>query len=190
MPSIPLTATDGTSVDLSALPGLVVVYAYPRTGIPGIENPRRMGPDPRREGMLAAVMRFPRSFCGFEGSWRQSSLRTLNTGHRLSARGGGPPATSVSDSLGRTSSPCWSVALADVSDKRDDVAEALDPCDPRRNDRARLLSGFSARSERERCHRMAHDRVFVARESRFSTTKTHRLKPVLPTSPRLFFIFP
>ena len=26
-----------------------------------------MGPDPRREGMLAPVMRFPRSFCGFEG---------------------------------------------------------------------------------------------------------------------------
>ena len=39
MPSVPLAATDGTSVDLSALPGLVVVYAYPRTGIPGIENP-------------------------------------------------------------------------------------------------------------------------------------------------------
>ena len=39
MPSLPLTATDGTSVDLSTQPGLVVVYAYPRTGIPGIENP-------------------------------------------------------------------------------------------------------------------------------------------------------
>jgi peroxiredoxin len=34
-----LPATDGTTVDLSSLPGLVVVYAYPRTGIPGIENP-------------------------------------------------------------------------------------------------------------------------------------------------------
>lgn len=39
MPSIPLAATDGTTVDLSSLPGRVVVYAYPRTGIPGIENP-------------------------------------------------------------------------------------------------------------------------------------------------------
>ena len=39
LPSIPLHATDGTLVDLSALPGRVVVYAYPRTGIPGIENP-------------------------------------------------------------------------------------------------------------------------------------------------------
>ncbi len=39
VPSILLPATDGTTVDLSSLPGLVVVYAYPRTGIPGIENP-------------------------------------------------------------------------------------------------------------------------------------------------------
>ena len=39
IPSVPLPATDGTTVDLGLLPGLVVVYAYPRTGIPGIENP-------------------------------------------------------------------------------------------------------------------------------------------------------
>jgi peroxiredoxin len=39
MPSIPLPATDGSMVDLSSLSGLVVVYAYPRTGIPGVENP-------------------------------------------------------------------------------------------------------------------------------------------------------
>jgi len=39
IPSVPLPATDGTTVDLSTLPGRVVVYAYPRTGIPGIENP-------------------------------------------------------------------------------------------------------------------------------------------------------
>ncbi len=37
--SIPLPATDGTTVDLSTLPGTVVVYAYPRTGRPGVENP-------------------------------------------------------------------------------------------------------------------------------------------------------
>jgi peroxiredoxin len=39
VPSLPLPATDGTTVDLSSLPGRVVVYAYPRTGIPGVENP-------------------------------------------------------------------------------------------------------------------------------------------------------
>ena len=35
LPHIALRATDGTSVDLSAIPGTVVVFAYPRTGRPG-----------------------------------------------------------------------------------------------------------------------------------------------------------
>jgi peroxiredoxin len=39
VPSVSLQATDGRSVDLSALSGRVVVYAYPRTGRPGVENP-------------------------------------------------------------------------------------------------------------------------------------------------------
>jgi peroxiredoxin len=39
VPSSALPATDGTTVDLAKLPGWVVVYAYPRMGIPGIENP-------------------------------------------------------------------------------------------------------------------------------------------------------
>ena len=34
IPSVALAATDGTRVDLSTLPGLVVVFAYPRTGRP------------------------------------------------------------------------------------------------------------------------------------------------------------
>ncbi|HTK12623.1 MAG TPA: peroxiredoxin [Xanthobacteraceae bacterium] len=38
--SVPLPATDGSAVDLSALKGRTVVYAYPRTGKPGIENPQ------------------------------------------------------------------------------------------------------------------------------------------------------
>lgn len=35
VPSVALAATDGSSVDLSALAGRTVVYAYPRTGRPG-----------------------------------------------------------------------------------------------------------------------------------------------------------
>jgi peroxiredoxin len=37
--SLPLPATDGTTVDLAKLRGTVVVYVYPRTGKPGVENP-------------------------------------------------------------------------------------------------------------------------------------------------------
>jgi peroxiredoxin len=39
MASVPLRATNGETVDLSIMPGRVVIYAYPRTGTPGIENP-------------------------------------------------------------------------------------------------------------------------------------------------------
>ena len=39
MASVPLPATDGSVVDLAALAGRSIVYAYPRTGQPGIDNP-------------------------------------------------------------------------------------------------------------------------------------------------------
>jgi peroxiredoxin len=39
LPSIALRATDGTDVNLSSLRGRIVVYAYPRTGRPGVPNP-------------------------------------------------------------------------------------------------------------------------------------------------------
>lgn len=39
MASASLEATDGGRVDLSAIRGRVVVYAYPRTGRPGVDNP-------------------------------------------------------------------------------------------------------------------------------------------------------
>ena len=38
MASLALAATDGRQIDLSSLPGRVVVYSYPRTGRPGTEN--------------------------------------------------------------------------------------------------------------------------------------------------------
>ncbi len=37
--SVALPATNGSQVDLSSLKGRTVVYAYPRTGQPGVENP-------------------------------------------------------------------------------------------------------------------------------------------------------
>src|SRR2546423_9688487 len=56
VPSVPLRATNGEAVDLSAISGLVVVFAYPRTGRPGeapivpdwasTPRPRRCPPQP------------------------------------------------------------------------------------------------------------------------------------------------
>lgn len=39
VPSIPLRGTDGAMVDLAQLRGRTVLYAYPRTGRPGVPNP-------------------------------------------------------------------------------------------------------------------------------------------------------
>ena len=38
VPAIALAATDGSAVDISALAGRTVVYAYPRTGVPGEDH--------------------------------------------------------------------------------------------------------------------------------------------------------
>ncbi|WP_420133028.1 peroxiredoxin [Rhodopseudomonas sp.] len=39
LPSVPLPATDGQTVDLSTLSGRTVVFGYPRTGVPGQISP-------------------------------------------------------------------------------------------------------------------------------------------------------
>jgi peroxiredoxin len=39
VPSVVLPATDESQVDLSRISGLIVVYAYPRTGVPDKPNP-------------------------------------------------------------------------------------------------------------------------------------------------------
>ena len=39
LPAVNLNATNGESIDLSSYPGLLVVYAYPMTGVPGTALP-------------------------------------------------------------------------------------------------------------------------------------------------------
>jgi peroxiredoxin len=71
IPSIPLPATDGNRVDLSLLPGLVVVYAYPRTGIPGVENPAGWDLIPGARGCT------PQS-CAFRDHFAELKARGVN----------------------------------------------------------------------------------------------------------------
>ena len=70
---IPLPATDGTAVDLSSIPGTVVVYTYPRTGKPGVENPDGWDLIPGARGCT------PQS-CSFRDKFAQ--LKALGV-HRL-----------------------------------------------------------------------------------------------------------
>jgi peroxiredoxin len=70
---IPLPATDGTAVDLSSIQGTVVVYTYPRTGKPGVENPDGWDLIPGARGCT------PQS-CSFRDQFAQ--LKALGV-HRL-----------------------------------------------------------------------------------------------------------
>ncbi len=72
MASVPLWATDGRIIDLSLLPGRIVVYAYPRTGKPGIANPDGWDMIPGARGCT------PQS-CAFRDHF--SELKALGVDH-------------------------------------------------------------------------------------------------------------
>jgi peroxiredoxin len=72
VPSVGLTATDGSVVDLASLDGCVVVYAYPRTGRPGEPNPEGWDAIPGARGCT------PQS-CAFRDHFAE--LRSLGVDH-------------------------------------------------------------------------------------------------------------
>jgi peroxiredoxin len=72
MPALALQATDGSRVDLSALPGRTVVYIYPRTGRPGQALPEGWDTIPGARGCT------PQS-CSFRDHFAE--LRRLGVEH-------------------------------------------------------------------------------------------------------------
>jgi peroxiredoxin len=79
LPSVSLAATDGTVVDLSALRGRVVIYAYPRTGRPGVENPAGWDMIPGARGCS------PQS-CGFRDHFEELSRLGVDRVYGLSTQ--------------------------------------------------------------------------------------------------------
>jgi peroxiredoxin len=67
MASVPLQATNGDVVDLSAIAGRVVVYAYPRTGRPGVENPDGWDMIPGARGCTPQSCSFRDHFAELKG---------------------------------------------------------------------------------------------------------------------------
>jgi peroxiredoxin len=65
--SVPLRATKGDTIDLSAIPGWVVVYAYPRTGKPGVENPDGWDMIPGARGCTPQSCSFRDHFAELKG---------------------------------------------------------------------------------------------------------------------------
>ena len=82
--SMGLPATDGTVVDLASLPGRVVVYAYPRTGEPGRENPEGWDLIPGARGCTPQSCSFRDHFAELRalGVGRVFGLSTQGTGYQ------------------------------------------------------------------------------------------------------------
>ncbi|MET1415244.1 glutaredoxin 3 [Roseibium sp. HPY-6] len=58
MPAVRLRATSGDWVDLSKLPGRVIIYAYPMTGVPGVELPPGWNDIPGARGCTPQTLSF------------------------------------------------------------------------------------------------------------------------------------
>ena len=86
-PPLPLPATDGSTVDLSALPGRVVVYAYPRTGPPDGANPEGWDAIPGARGCTPQSCAFRDHFADLRGLGvsRLFGLSTQGTAYQREA---------------------------------------------------------------------------------------------------------
>ena len=87
LPSVPLPATDGTEVDLATLAGRTVVYAYPRTGRPGVPNPPGWDLIPGARGCTPQSCAFRDHFAELRalGVARVFGLSTQDTAYQAEA---------------------------------------------------------------------------------------------------------
>ena len=87
LPPLPLAATDGSSVDLSALRGRTIVYVYPRTGRPGQEMPDGWDAIPGARGCTPQSCSFRDHFAELRqlGVARVFGLSTQDSGYQREA---------------------------------------------------------------------------------------------------------
>ncbi len=109
VPSVPLQATEGSTVDLSALPGRAVVYAYPRTGPPDGANIENWDMIPGARGCT------PQS-CAFRDHFAE--LRTLGVSHLFGL-------STQDTAYQREAAERLRLPFALLSDERLDLARAM-----------------------------------------------------------------
>lgn len=87
LPSVALPATDGQLIDLATLPGRTVVYAYPRTGQPGVPNPGGWDMIPGARGCTPQSCSFRDHFAELQrlGAQRLFGLSTQDTAYQAEA---------------------------------------------------------------------------------------------------------
>jgi peroxiredoxin len=87
LPAVTLPATDGSQISLSMLPGRIVVYVYPRTGVPGQPLPDGWDAIPGARGCTPQSCSFRDHFEGLKklGVDRVFGLSTQDTHYQREA---------------------------------------------------------------------------------------------------------
>ncbi|KAF2812922.1 uncharacterized protein BDZ99DRAFT_460256 [Mytilinidion resinicola] len=86
--SLPLTATSGEPIDLSALPGLTILFCYPRTGAPGETIPDEWNAIPGARGCTpqACAFRDMKAELGVHGVNNLFGLSTQDTKYQTEVK--------------------------------------------------------------------------------------------------------
>jgi hypothetical protein len=100
MALVALPATEGRTVNLAALPGRVVVYAYPRTGLPEVPNPDGWDAIPGARGCTPPKLRVQGPLQRAASAGRVGRVRLVHLGYRLPTGSGDPPAPPFCLALG------------------------------------------------------------------------------------------
>ena len=148
LPKLALQATDGSTVDLSGLPGRTVVYVYPRTGRPGAPAPDGWDAIPGARGCTPQSCGFRDHFAELQrlGVAQLYGLSTQDTDYqREAAERLHLPFAILSDADARTHARAQP---ADIHRRRHDAAQAHGLGDRRRRDHQGVLPSVSARQER------------------------------------------
>ena len=87
LPKIVLTATNGATVDLSDIPGLLVLYVYPMTGLPSVPLPDGWDGIPGARGCTPQACSFRDHFSDLKSSDASVfGLSTQSTDYQKEAR--------------------------------------------------------------------------------------------------------
>jgi peroxiredoxin len=86
LPPLGLVATDGSAVDLSSLAGATIVFAYPRTGAPGVPVPAGWDAIPGARGCTPQACAYRDAHASFAAlGARVYGLSTQDTGYQREA---------------------------------------------------------------------------------------------------------
>ncbi len=146
VPSIALSATDGSTVDLSKIAGVTVVYIYPRTGRPDQPLAEGWSEFPGARGCTPQSCAFRDGYAELRAAGAARLFGSLNAVDRIPAGGGSTSASPLSAAFGRQFALEQGTESADLFISRRTLPTQGDTGRRRLEGREGVLSRISAAS--------------------------------------------